>query len=65
MPCLPCEQPSRRTDYYKTKGLDVECKFLPLSNVKDHQLKGAILLGNGNFAVKPHIWKAEHGPAVC
>ena len=58
VPCLPNEQPTRRTDYFTTKGLDVECKFLPLANIKDHQLKGAVKLADGTFAVRPHIWQS-------
>ncbi|HXC36730.1 MAG TPA: NYN domain-containing protein [Candidatus Acidoferrales bacterium] len=59
VPALPPDQSSRRTDYYKTKRLDVECKFLPLDNIKDHQMKHSILVSPGNFAVRPHSWQVQ------
>jgi hypothetical protein len=56
VPSLPNDQPSRRTDYYKTKGLAVDCKFLPTGNIKDHQLPNVVKLGNGKMSVRPHLW---------
>ncbi len=56
VPALPREQANRRTDYYKTKGLPVDCKFLPIGNIKDHQLPPVVKLGNGNVSVRPHLW---------
>ena len=57
VPVLPQEQQVRRTDYYRTKGLAVECKFLPLGGIKDHQLKPVVKLANGHLAVRPHVWQ--------
>src|SRR5437762_3127578 len=56
VPALPNEQSLRRTDYYRTKGLRVDCKFLPLSNIKDHQLPNVVKLRDGKVAVRPHVW---------
>jgi len=56
VPALANNQRDRRTDYYATQGLDVECKFLPLDNLKDHQLKGAVKLLEGGFAARPYSW---------
>ncbi len=56
VPALRNEQQNRRTDYYRTKRLNVDCRFLPLENIKDHQLPNTVKLGNGNFAVRPHLW---------
>jgi hypothetical protein len=59
IPAIPREQAKRRLDYYRTKGLDVECDFLPLGNLPHHQLKPVVQLGNGKVAVRPSIWKGE------
>jgi uncharacterized LabA/DUF88 family protein len=56
VPALPSNQRDRRTDYYATRGLDVDCKFLPFDTLKDHQLKGAVKLPAGGFAARPHLW---------
>ena len=57
VPSLKNDQPFRRTDYYKTKGLAVSCTFLPLDNIKDHQLPNIVKLSHG-IAVRPHLWSA-------
>jgi hypothetical protein len=57
VPALRQEQSERRTDYYKTKGLGVDCKFLPLGSIKDHQMKDLVKLANGQFASRPHLWQ--------
>lgn len=59
VPALPQEQATRRTDYYKTKGLSVDCKFLPLGGIKDHQMKPVVKLPNGQLVARPHLWQAE------
>jgi uncharacterized LabA/DUF88 family protein len=61
VPSLPSEQPTRRLDYYRTRGLDVECKFLPLGGIKDHQLPNTVKLPNGHLAVRPHVWARISG----
>ena len=58
LPCLPNEQRNRRTDYYTTKGLDVECKFLPLGNLGQLQLRTPFHLGEGKFVLRPISWVA-------
>lgn len=57
VPAIPSEQSTRRTDYYRTKGLAVECKFLPLGGIKDHQMKHMVKISEDKFAVRPHIWQ--------
>ena len=57
IPALPDEQKFRRTDYYRTRGLDVDCKFLPLGNIKDHQFPNLVKIAEGKFAARPHIWR--------
>ena len=57
VPLLPNEQSARRTDYYFTKGLKVDCKFLPLNGLKENQLNPIIKLGGGKVAVRPHFWQ--------
>ncbi len=59
IPALPNEQQNRRTDYYATQGLKVDCKFLPLGNIKDHQFKDNVRLPGAEikFTIRPHIWK--------
>jgi hypothetical protein len=57
VPAIPTEQSSRRTDYYRTKGLPVECKFLPLGGIKDHQMKNMVKISDEKFAVRPHVWQ--------
>jgi uncharacterized LabA/DUF88 family protein len=59
VPALLPDQSSRRTDYYRTKGLNVTCKFLPLEDIKNHQLPNTVKLPDGNFAVRPHIWQVS------
>jgi hypothetical protein len=49
----------RRIDYYLTKGLRVECKFLPLDTIENHQMKQTVTLSVGKFAVRPHLWQKE------
>ncbi len=56
VPALKNEQAFRRTDYYRTRGLPVDCKFLPLGNFHEHQLKGAVKTQSG-FAIRPNTWK--------
>lgn len=56
IPCLPNEQRDRRTDYYATRGLDVECRFLPLGNLGQHQLRTPFNIGNGFFVHRPSSW---------
>jgi uncharacterized LabA/DUF88 family protein len=56
IPALQNEQPGRRLDYYRTKGLSVDCKFLPLGDIKNHQLPKCAKLPNGKLAVRPHTW---------
>ncbi|SRR6266540_3767116 len=57
VPALPQEQAFRRTDYYKTKGLNVDCKFMPLGGIKDHQMKPIVKLANGQLVARPHLWQ--------
>jgi len=57
VPAIPAEQSARRTDYYRTKGLAVECKFLPLGGIKDHQMKNMVKISDEKFAVRPHVWQ--------
>jgi hypothetical protein len=57
IPALPQDQAKRRLDYYTTARLSVECKFLPLDNIIQHQLKSLIKLPNGNFSARPETWK--------
>jgi 6-hydroxy-3-succinoylpyridine 3-monooxygenase len=64
VPALPNEQVARRTDYYKTKGLRVECAFLPLHKLKDYQLPGCVKLADGTFAIRPTSWAAPVAPAA-
>ena len=56
IPSLPVDQSNRRTDYYLKKRLPVECKFLPLKDIPNHQMKGAVKLADGNLAIRPHLW---------
>jgi hypothetical protein len=56
IPALPDEQAKRRLDYYRTKGLKVECKFLPLDGIKNHQLPNCVKLPDGKLAIRPHLW---------
>jgi len=56
VPALPVQQATRRTDYYRTKNLPVTCEFLPLGNIKDHQLPNAVKLKEGKLSIKPHVW---------
>jgi hypothetical protein len=57
IPALPQDQAKRRLDYYSNAKLPVQCKFLPLENLPEHQLKGAVKLPNKTFAVRPGEWK--------
>ena len=59
VPALPAEQSVRRTDYYRTKRLNVECKFLPLDNIPHHQMKHTIKIADGKFVARPHLWQRE------
>ncbi|HTV62710.1 MAG TPA: NYN domain-containing protein [Verrucomicrobiae bacterium] len=59
VPALPPDRSTRRTDYYKTKRLNVECKFLPLETISVHQLKQSILIAPGQFSVRPHMWQVQ------
>jgi uncharacterized LabA/DUF88 family protein len=63
VPALPNEQRNRRTDYYATRGLDVECRFLPLDTIKDHQMPNLVKLPDSTFAVRPHTWAKLQGSA--
>ena len=58
IPALKREQGNRRLDYYRIKGLSVDCKFLPLENLGEHQLKPVVPLGGGHCAVRPSAWSA-------
>ncbi len=59
VPALPADQSQRRLDSFKTKRLrGVDCEFLPIDNLKDHQLKDAVKLGVGLFASRPTSWCA-------
>lgn len=62
VPCLPPERPFRRTDYYRNKGLSVDCQFLPLDNLKDHQLPNAVRRPGEEvrFLNRPHTWRATN-----
>ena len=57
VPAVSCEQGNRRTDYFKTKRLNVHCSFLPLDTLANHQLPNSINLGGGKFACRPPSWK--------
>lgn len=59
IPVLPAERASRRTDYYTTQRLPVDCKFLPLEGIPQHQFKDLVRLPGDEvkFAARPHIWK--------
>jgi hypothetical protein len=57
VPLLPNEQSERRTDYYFTKGLKVDCKFLPLNGLKENQLKPIIKISAGKIVARPHVWQ--------
>lgn len=57
IPALGQDQAKRRLDYYANAKLPVQCKFLPLENLHEHQLKHAVNLGSGNFACRPEEWK--------
>lgn len=58
VPALPADQATRRIDYYKTRGLPVDCVFLPVDSIKDHQFKGAVKVGVGQFVSRPTSWSA-------
>lgn len=59
VPAMPADQSMRRLDSFKTKRLrGVDCEFLPIDNLKDHQLKDVICYAPGKFAVRPSIWCA-------
>jgi len=62
VPAIPAEQPYRRTDYYRTTGLKVECRFLPLGNLADHQFPNYVKLADGKLAIRPHLWKKSASP---
>jgi len=57
IPALPQDQAKRRLDYYTNAKLPVQCRFLPLENLQEHQLKGAVKLPDNSFAVRPSEWK--------
>jgi len=59
IPALPNLQRDRRIDYYLTQRLQVECKFLPLDTIKDHQMKATVKLGGGKLAVRPYVWEKD------
>jgi hypothetical protein len=63
IPALPSEQSTRRIDYYTTQKLMVDCNFLPLGRLKDHQLKDVIRLPGveAKLAVRPYVWKGSEG----
>ena len=56
IPALKNEQSSRRLDYYKTKNLDIDCRFLPLDGLAHNQLPNCVKLGEGKVSVRPHVW---------
>lgn len=57
VPVLPNERDHRRVDYYRTKGLNVSCQFLPIGSLKDNQLPHNVKLANGTFACRPQSWE--------
>ncbi|MEI6074439.1 MAG: NYN domain-containing protein [Verrucomicrobiota bacterium] len=59
VPALPAEQPTRRTDYYTTKNLPVDCSFLPLDRIKDHQFNNMVRLPGADvkYSIRPYVWK--------
>jgi hypothetical protein len=57
VPAMPNLQRDRRIDYYVTKGLKIECKFLPLDTIENHQMNPTIKLSEGKFTVRPHLWQ--------
>jgi uncharacterized LabA/DUF88 family protein len=59
IPSLKQDQAFRRTDYYQTEKLPVDCKFLPLDNIKQHQLPNVVHLPNGTMVVRPHTWSQQ------
>ena len=59
VPALPAEQATRRTDYYTTRRLNVDCRFLPLGGIKDHQMKPLVKVADGKFVARPHLWQKD------
>jgi uncharacterized LabA/DUF88 family protein len=59
IPALPNLQRDRRIDYYLTQKLPVECKFLPLETIKDHQFKDLVKVTEPEVKLfcRPHLWK--------
>lgn len=63
VPCLPRDRRDRRTDYYITKGLRVNCDFLPMAGIAQHQLPNLVKVAKGEFAHRPSVWAEEgHSP---
>lgn len=58
LPALPKNQDKRRLDYYRHQGLPVDCRFLPLNGIPQHQLKHNVKLPDNTFACKPANWNA-------
>jgi len=59
VPALAAEQSSRRLDYYRVQGLPVDCRFLPLSDLKNHQFPHNVKLPDNNFVCRPHVWQTH------
>lgn len=64
VPSLPNERRARRTDYYLTRGLPVQCEFLPLGSIKEQQLPVKVRLGQGRLAIRPTSWTAPGSTAA-
>ncbi len=65
LPALPQEQSTRRTDYYRTKKLPVECKFLPLDCIKNCQFPNVVRLQGNTLAIRPHAWASPAVQGLC
>ncbi len=60
IPALIQEQALRRLDFYRRMG--VTAKFLPLTDLKSHQLPNLVKLGGGNVSMRPTVWSAPKQP---
>jgi hypothetical protein len=58
IPALPQDQAKRRLDYYTNASLpEVWCKFLPLENFHEHQLKNVVKLPDKTCIPRPPEWR--------
>jgi hypothetical protein len=57
VPLLDPERNTRRTDYYRTQHLNVDCTFLPLGDIPACQLPNVVHLGDGKCAIRPPAWR--------